>query len=119
AQWSGAGTKARVWTESSCRPRAGFLRPRFVYGKRPSFKRLIVELADCGLCLAGLGEFDECESPFFSRFPVQRNRNIGQLADRRKMTANLIFGRVVREISDKKAKSHRHLIEPLKRLFIR
>jgi len=35
------------------------------------------------------------------------------------MVANLILGRIVREISDKKANAHRHLIELLRIKLIR
>jgi hypothetical protein len=108
---------SRPWTgrraEAACRPGTGFPRSRFVYGERPSFEWLIIELPDGFLCLFWVAELDERESTFLSRFPIQRNRNIGQITNRRKVLANLILCCVVREISDEETDCHRYLVESL------
>jgi hypothetical protein len=74
---------------------------------------LIIELADCLLGLLGIREFDECEPTFLARFAIQRNRNVRQITDGRKMSANLAFCRVVWKIPDEKADAHCYLIEPM------
>src|SRR5262249_33628022 len=79
--WAWSGT----WTKTTCGPRPGFSRPCFVYGQGPSFERLVVELADCRLCMFGISEFDKREPTFFPGFAIQRNRNVGQITDRRKV----------------------------------
>jgi hypothetical protein len=93
------------------RSRRRSLRPVFALAslvdrKRSPHENLIIERANCRLCLRPVAELDERKATRLTCLAIEREVDVRKRADGRKVLAQRSLSRAVRKIPNKKPNSH-------------